>query len=63
MASAVVIGRYLRHRIYGEPPFPPQEIAFVADGQDAENGAIEEMLEGNNEPKEKKKVRERSRKG
>lgn len=25
MASAVVIGRYLRHRIYGEPPFPPSE--------------------------------------
>ena len=25
LASAVVIGRYLRHRMYGEPPFPPHE--------------------------------------
>jgi predicted PurR-regulated permease PerM len=29
LASAVVIGRYLRHRIYGEPPFPDGEIDII----------------------------------
>lgn len=34
IASAVVIGRYLRHRMYGEDPFPPGESIFIEENDE-----------------------------
>ena len=58
LASTVVIGRYLRHRMYGEPPFPPHESLLDISIED------EKPEESSKEQPEKKKaVRKRSRKG
>lgn len=53
MASAVVLGRYLRHRIYGEPPFPVGETDFLVthSGDKKEN------------KKERQPARKKTRKG
>ena len=58
LASVIVIGRYLRHRMYGEPPFPDGELVL-------ENAPEDEQRERTRrrEPKTNNKDRRDSRKG
>ena len=58
LASAVVIGRYLRRRMYGEPPFPTQEALL---DMPVENDKSEESSK--EKPEKKKAVRKHSQKG
>lgn len=58
LASAVVVGRYLRHRMYAEAPFPPEE-AF----SDKLNEEEKPKEKTNRKLKKEKRVRKRTRKG
>ena len=58
LASAVVIGRYLRHRVYGEPPFPLTENFLELPIKDEMPEEVPEE-----KPEKEKVARKRSRKG
>ncbi len=58
LASAVVVGRYLRHRIYAEPPFPPHNAFSNRPGEEKKPDKMPKEKPGKEKP-----VRKRTRKG